>query len=37
MNQFISMQRLTDHLRRIEAEIAAVRRELKTLPETICL
>jgi hypothetical protein len=34
MNQFTSIhQRLTDRIRRIETEIAALRRELKTLPE----
>ena len=33
MNQFTSIQRLTDHLRRIETEIMAIRRELKALPE----
>jgi hypothetical protein len=35
MNQFTSIQRLTDHIRRIETEIAAIRRELRTLPEPI--
>jgi hypothetical protein len=35
MNQFTSIhQRLTDHIRRIETEIAAIRRELRTLPES---
>lgn len=33
MDQFASIQRLTDHLRRIETEIIAIRRELKALPE----
>jgi len=33
MNQTATIQQLTDRLRRIEAEIVAVREELKTLPE----
>mgnify|MGYP006969363710 CR=1 FL=1 len=33
MNQAATIQQLTDRLRRIEAEIIAVREELKTLPE----
>lgn len=32
MNQTATIQQLTDRLRRIEAEIVAVREELKTLP-----
>lgn len=33
MNQSATIQRLTNRLRRIEAEIVAIRRELKALPE----
>jgi hypothetical protein len=33
MNQFTTIQELTNRLRRIEAEIVAVREELKALPE----
>jgi len=33
MNQAATIQQLTDRLRRIEAEIIAVREELRTLPE----
>jgi hypothetical protein len=33
MNQLTSIQRLADHIRRIETEIVAIRQELKTLPE----
>jgi hypothetical protein len=32
VNQTATIQQLTDRLRRIEAEIVAVREELKTLP-----
>jgi hypothetical protein len=33
MNQSATIQRLTNHLRRIEAEIVAIHEELKALPE----
>ena len=33
MNQAATIQQLTDRLRRVEAEIIAVREELKALPE----
>lgn len=33
MNQSGTIQRLTSHLKRIEAEISDIRRELKTLPK----
>jgi hypothetical protein len=32
MNQSVSIQRLTDHITRIETEITAIRRELNALP-----
>lgn len=32
MNSSLAMQRLTDHLRRIESEIRDIRQELKSLP-----
>jgi hypothetical protein len=32
MNQSVTIQRLTSHLRRIESEISDIRRELKALP-----
>lgn len=33
MNDLTTIQRLTNHLRRIESEIFAIRQELKALPE----
>ena len=33
MNQSVTIQRLTNHLRRIESEISDIRRELKALPQ----
>lgn len=33
MNQSATIQRLTNHLRRIESEIMAIRQELNALPE----
>ena len=33
MNQSVTIQQLTNHLRRIESEISDIRRELKALPQ----